>query len=592
MKNNTLSSLITGYEESSGNKKSFFSLKLSGKVSRKNAKLLSPFKNLADALSYTKLRNYGILFLVFGLLTIFIQFAKSSLGKAGADSYTTLIIGAAFSLLAAALLAFDKPLCEGLQDWIVTDFILFDFLRIKRTYVKGGKKMNLPTAIFIGLLLGGIGYFIPVWIVAVSLGSLIYLALAISSPEFSLFTTLLVLPITPMFEKDTVVLCVLIAICTLSFTRKVLSGKRVYNLEQYDVVIFLMLFFMLISGIFLGGVSSFVNSLFLLTLTLGYFAASNIITNRRLFECSLSAISLSSVPIAIMTVTEFIRSAATPDASFPNYNLHATFTSSGTLSAFLTIAAICSYLLFKYFERSRYGIFFGALLLLDTVSIILAVRVDALLTLLISAIIITAASRNRKALVLTIIIYISLHFIYLIPEDAFIAFAQKFQFDTADISERAAAITASLKLLLQNLLFGVGIGKAPFSNAISKLSGVAYTSSGNMILQLACEGGIFVPLLFLLLMLIRSIHVYRYLPYAHKSVTSASLTMSGAIYSLLLLGIFGNVFGDPAIYCLFFVVLGIGSAMLRASKTEHDEKLGYFIDTLSMHSSSINIDLE
>ena len=592
MKNNTLSSLIAGYEETEGTKKSFFCLKLSGRVSKKGAKFFSPFKNLADALSYTKLRNYGILFLVFGLLTIFIQFAKSSLGKGDTNSYATLIIGAAFSLLAAALLAFDKPLCEGLQDWIVTDFILFDFLRIKRTYVKGGRRMNLPTAIFIGLLLGGLGYFIPVWIIAASLGALVYLALAISSPEFSLFTTLLVLPITPIFEEDRAVLCILIAICTLSFTRKVLSGKRVYNFEQYDITIFLMLFFMLISGIFLGGISSFVNSLFSLTLALGYFAASNIITNRRLFECSLSAISLSSVPIAIMTLTEFIKSAASPDVSFPNYNVHATFTSSGTLSAFLTVSAICSYLLFKYFEKARAGIFFGTLLLLDAVAIILAIRVDALLALLITAIIITTASKNRKALVLTIIVYISLYFIYLIPEEAFMALAEKIKLDSADIAERTAATTASIKLLLKNLLFGVGIGEAPFSEAISEISGVAYTSSGNLILQLACEGGIFVPLLFLLLMLIRSVHVYRYLPYAHKSVTSASLTMSGTIYSLLLLGIFENVFADPAIYCLFFVVFGIGSAMLRASKTEHDEKLGYFIDTLSMHSSSINIDLE
>lgn len=592
MKNNTLSSLIAGYEETNGTKKSFFCLKLSGRVSKKSAKFFSPFKNLADALSYTKLRNYGILFLVFGLLTIFIQFAKSSLGKGDANSYATLIIGAAFSLLAAALLAFDKPLCEGLQDWIVTDFILFDFLRIKRTYVKGGRRMNLPTAIFIGLLLGGLGYFIPVWIIAASLGALVYLALAISSPEFSLFTTLLVLPITPIFEEDRAVLCILIAICTLSFTRKVLSGKRVYNFEQYDITIFLMLFFMLISGIFLGGISSFVNSLFSLTLALGYFAASNIITNRRLFECSLSAISLSSVPIAIMTLTEFIKSVASPEVSFPNYNVHATFTSSGTLSAFLTVSAICSYLLFKYFEKARAGIFFGTLLLLDAVAIILAIRVDALLALLITAIIITTASKNRKALALTIIVYISLYFIYLIPEEAFMALAEKIKLDSADIAERTAATTASIKLLLKNLLFGVGIGEAPFSEAISEISGVAYTSSGNLILQLACEGGIFVPLLFLLLMLIRSVHVYRYLPYAHKSVTSASLTMSGTIYSLLLLGIFENVFADPAIYCLFFVVFGIGSAMLRASKTEHDEKLGYFIDTLSMHSSSINIDLE
>lgn len=581
-----------GYEISERRmEKTFFHRKLSGRLSRKSVKFFSPLKKLADALSYTKLRNYGVLFLVFGLLTIFIQFAKSSLGSPSKDAYTTLIIGAAFSLLAATLLAFDKPLCEGLQDFIITDFILFDFLRIKRTYVHGDKRMNVLCAIILGVLLGGLGYFLPVWMIASSLGALIYLTVAIASPEFSLFTTLLALPITPIFEYDRTVLCILIGICILSFTRKVITGKRVYNFEQYDLVIFLMLFFTLISGIFLGGISSFVNSVISLVLALGYFAASNIITNRRLFECSLSAISLSSVPIAVMTVVEFIKSIANPEIEFPNYDIHATFSTSGTLSAFLTVAAICSYLLFKYFEGGRAGIFFATLLLFDLIAIVLAIRVDAIFAIILTAVIITAASKNRKALYLTIVIYILLYLIYLIPENTVLILAEKIKLDGSVVAERAVALIDSLKLLSSNLIFGVGIGEDAFSDAILKASGATHASSGNLLLQLACEGGIFVPVFFLLLMLIRSAHVYRYLPYAHKSVTSASLTMSGAIYSLLLLGIFENIFADPAIYCLFFVVFGIGSAMLRASKTEHDEKLGYFTDTLSMHSSSVNIDI-
>lgn len=581
-----------GYEISEQRmEKTFFHRKLSGRLSRKGVRFFSPLKNLSNALSYTKLRNYGILFLVFGLLTIFIEFAKSTLGAPSADAYGTLIIGASFSLLAAALLAFDKPLCEGLQDFTVTDFILFDFLRIKRIYTGSGKRINIPSAIIIGALLGALSYFVPVWIIASALGALIYLAVAIASPEFSLFTTLLALPITPIFEYDRTILCILIGICALSFTRKVITGKREYNFEQYDLVIFLMLFFTLISGIFLGGMSSFVNSVISLVLALGYFAASNIITNRRLFECSLSAISLSSVPIALMTAVEFIKSIASPEIKFPNYDIHATFSTSGTLSAFLAVAAICSYLLFKYFEKGRAGIFFAVLLLLDITAIILAVRIDTIFAIAIAAAIITAASKNRKFLILTIIVYISLHLIYLIPENAVLILAEKVKLESSVVTERAAALIDSLRLLSKNVIFGVGIGEDAFSDAMLKLSGRAHASSGNLLLQLACEGGIFVPVFFLLLMLIRSAHVYRYLPYAHKSVTSASLTMSGTVYSLLLIGIFENIFVDPAIYCLFFVVFGIGSAMLRASKTEHDERLGYFTDTLSMQSSSVNINL-
>ena len=593
MKNKALASLIDGYEENPTIRdKSFFCRKISGRLSRRSVKFFSPLTKLSDALAYTKLRSYGVVFLVFGLLSIFIEFIKNSFAGQSDNSYSTLIVGASLSLLAAALLAFDKPLCEGLQEWIVTDYIFYDFLRVKRTYTKKSVRgINVLLAIFIGILLAAVGYFIPVYMVASALGALIYLAVSMSSPEFSLFTTLLVLPLTPLFENDRTILCILIGVCSLSFARKVMTGKRFYRFEQYDFVILLMLAFMLVSGVFLGGMKSFVNALFSLILTAGYFVASNVITNRRLFECSLTAVSLSSLPICIITAIQFIRLTAGGE-SFPSYNINATFSGSGTLSAFLLISTICSYLMLKYNEKKPVGVFFGTLLLFNLAAIILAFRLDSLLVILISSTIISLASKNKKIFVLTIVIYILLHLVYLIPQNAASSFAELINFGADAMQARFSALFASAEVLFKNLLFGVGIGKEPFSEAVYNVCGVAYESSGNLLLQMACEGGIFVSLLFLLLMLIRVRHVYKYFPYAHKYVTSASLSMSGVIYSLLLLGIFENIFTDPAIYSLFFIIFGVGSSMLRTSKIEHDEKQGYFIDTLSLHSSSVDVYLK
>lgn len=593
MKNNTLAALFGGYEDTDGlREKSFFCRKISGKPSKRGIKFFSPLSKLTKALAYTSLRCYGVAFLLFGLLTIFIQFAKTSLGEGGGDGYSAVIIGTGFSLLAAALLAFDKPLCSGLQEWVVTDFILFDFLRIKKTLTaKTVRTVNAPTAAIIGILLAAVGCFVPVYIVAAALGGIIYIAVSMSSTEFSLFTTLLILPLTPLFENDRLVLSVLIGLCVISFMRKVMTGKRFYRFEQYDFVILIMLFFMLLSGIFLGGRESFVNSLFSLILASGYFAASNIITNRRLFECALTAISLSTIPITVITLAQFIGSLIPPNTSFPNYNISATLTDGGTLAAFLVVGIICTYLMFNYYENRGRGVFFAILLLLNLAAVIIALRIDALLALMLTSIIISCATKNRKYVFLTIVIYILLHLAYLIPQSSLETLADFIKLDSGTVSARFSALFASFDMLVGNLFFGVGIGKEPFSAAISDICGTPYESSGNLLLQMACEGGIIVSALLVLLMLIRVRHVYRYFPYSHRSAASASLMMSGAIYSILLLGIFEDVFADPAIYCLFFVIFGIGSSMLRASKTDHDEKLGYFLDTLSLHSSSVNVDV-
>ena len=247
--------------------------------------------------------------------------------------------------------------------------------------------------------------------------------------------------------------------------------------------------------------------------------------------------------------------------------------------------------MFKYYESRPSGIFFALLLLFEIIAVLSTFRFDAILAISITSLVINLSSKNRKMLSLTIIIYLLLHFLYFIPQDAFVSLAEKAGDFGLIITERINAFYASVELLSNNIMFGVGIGKEPFAKAIFELSGTAYESSGNLILQMACEAGIFAPAAFLILMAIRAKHSYKYFPYARKSLTSASLTMSGATYAMLILGLFGNVFADSATFFLFFTVFGIGSAMLRASKNEHDEKVFYFTDTLSLYSSSLDVDV-
>jgi hypothetical protein len=247
--------------------------------------------------------------------------------------------------------------------------------------------------------------------------------------------------------------------------------------------------------------------------------------------------------------------------------------------------------MFKYYDSRPVGIFFALLLLVEVFTVLIAFKLDVLFAISVTALVIHLASKNRKMLYLTIVIYVLLHLIYFIPQNIISALTGNFGELSTILSSRAEAFAASLKLLSENLLLGVGIGREPFSGAIYESCGVAYESCGSLILQMACEGGIFVPLCFLWLMLVRVRHSYKYLIYARKSLTSASLTMSGIAYAILILGLFGDVFQDATISFLFFAVFGIGSAMMRASKREHDEKVAYFTDTLSMYSSTLDLDV-
>ena len=90
--------------------------------------------------------------------------------------------------------------------------------------------------------------------------------------------TIMILPYLSMDKPEGYgVLVTLVIITAISFVRKLIYGKRVLNLEQYDILIGLMLAALLISGIALSGLASFTWSVKYISLSLVYILAGNII---------------------------------------------------------------------------------------------------------------------------------------------------------------------------------------------------------------------------------------------------------------------------------------------------------------------------
>ena len=57
----------------------------------------------------------------------------------------------------------------------------------------------------------------------------------------------------------------------------------------------------------------------------------------------------------------------------------------------------------------------------------------------------------------------------------------------------------------------------------------------------------------------------------------------------MIYGVFNYVWADMTMYYLFWCVFGLGSAVLRISKQEFDDRVAYFSDGSAEDSSSIDI---
>ena len=133
-----------------------------------------------------------------------------------------------------------------------------------------------------------------------------------------------------------------------------------------------------------------------------------------------------------------------------------------------------------------------------------------------------------------------------------------------------------------NVLVGVGTGN--FADA---------PYSANFLLQIACEAGVLVLVVFLTIFAVRLRHRSIYSPYTGASQVSMLARFSDVtLVALLVYGLFTPLWTAPTVYYLFWWVFGLGSAVLRISKREFDDMIGYFSDGAGADSSAIDITLK
>ena len=544
-----------------------------------------------NRISYTESRIYGCFFTILGLLSLVVNFVKDYLGYyADGIPLPSLIVSILIALLGIPFLFSDKPLAIVVQDIPITDFIFFEFFCIRRMHRYNKERgIHLAIAIVVGILLSALTIVVPVWIIAAVLGAFVYLFLTFLSPEFSFFSIFLAMPYLSFDDKG-IFLAIMVAITLLSYGRKVKLGKRVYFFEQYDFSLAIMLLCILISGIFVKGVESFVSSVVMILLGMGYVLASSLVTNRRLADCLINVIIISSIPVAFIAIGESVQFIYLNSyAAFEGAT--ATFEKPHTLAIFLLISSALS-IYFVNAARSKVSKFLYFSTFIVTFSALFFTKslwayVAALFGLMAYGIL--KLRRGWRVLLsfITVVPYATLF----IPNQYVDMVVNHPVFVQFGITESMLVWRTSIEMLRNNLFLGIGIGEECFIEEISQYTDIpGIFSSGNFLLEIACEAGIISLCAFLLILMIRLKHRAIYRPYIRSSQVSALSEISTvSVIILMIYGVFNYIWSDMTMYYLFWCVFGVGSAVLRISKQEFDDRVAYFSDGSAEDSSSIDI---
>ena len=571
---------------------------LSGKLMNNRAALF--FSAQKERIVFASTRAYGMLFLSFGILTLLLHFADYYFRNLPSSPSFALVVGAIFAAISVPLLFTDVPFVDIFQKWSVTNFLIFDYLCIKRIRKTetDRKSLSLAVPILIGALLASLGFFFTVKGVLLSVIALLFLTIAFSSPEFSFIVTLLFLPVLPIVPHSSLILVALVLVTAVSFIGKVAVGKRLYHFEQYDVILLLFMLFVLVSGIFNKGLKSFESSLVFISVCLIYFLASNIIVNRRLADNSVNTVIISSVPTAIYAIVNYFVSPQHPEWLDPAFGDKITARATGTFgnpnifAVYLLVAVLFSVSLTLSKSLKAFRPLYVIAALINTAALVLTWTRGAWLALIIGliSILITVSIKTPKILLIPLFALPIL--LVILPETVGERFLSIFSLADTSTSSRLSIWRSSIEMIKNNLFIGAGVGEDAFSSEFSKFAedSVSAPHSHNLFLEIGCEFGIVALILFLAILIVRMRHRASYTFYvANSSVGSICTAAATSVFTLLIFGMTDYVWYSSPMLLLFWFAFGLGSASLRIARQEYDENFSSEHGSNSPYSASSDI---
>ena len=462
MKDSSFLEVLGGYdkksEDSTGTR--FAAIHITGHTSlaelpRASTRFMQFTGSVADTLAFTSARTYGLFLIIFGALSLILHLVKDYFSQYDNLSIATLVIGIVFTVLGIPLVITDKPIASAIEGFAPTEYLFYEFfcLPVMHRRNKDIRGLSAGWAVFLATLLAVLGAVVPLGYVAVAIVGCVYVYLTMLAPEFSFYLIFIILPMFPMLDGGEFVLAAMVAVTMISFVRKVMLGKRVFPLEKYDVLLFLMVGFILISGIFVKGMESFTSSVLLAILASGYCLTSSLVTNRRLADGVVKSVIISSLPVSVIAIVETVIKILEGGLSSFDGAV-ATFDDSRSLGLFLLVsAALSGYFVVARRQVSR-KVIYSVTLFLSLIGMALTLEPWLFVTLLVG-VLAYIIQTNRRAVGVLLGILAVLPYLLLFLPSSWLMQLESMPFISMLGFDKAVAVWInSRKMFIDNFFIG------------------------------------------------------------------------------------------------------------------------------------------
>ena len=497
------------------------------------------------------------------------------------DLANPLMASLCFIIVSILLLFSKKPLIRVINESRIFNYILFDLLLIRKIPYYDYEQhtgMSGGVSALLGIVLGTLSFIIAPSQIALFLGIAILALIILHSPEAGALAIFLLLPFLPTMS-------LVFAVCTvtLSFFIKCCRRKRIFKLEAIDIAVIIFLLFIISGGLVSVDIpSSTPKMLVFLCFALMYFIVKNLIRTERLLTSCAKCICISSIIVSAIGVIQYYIGDVSQTwqdtqmfSSIPGRAV-STFGNPNVLSEYLIlIMPVIFAMLISAKTVSDKFLFFSSFVLSSYCLIFTWSRGAWLGFACVAILFILLKSHRFLAGILISSPFILLVISFMLNSNIVSRILSIGNVSDSSTLYRVNIWKGTFDMLGDTFFYGIGIGTEAFSKvfphyALAGTEVAPHTHS--LYLQIISEMGIFALISFIVIILAYVGNVFGSMSSATRpGVRTVYIGFLCGILAFLIQGATDYVWYNYRIYLMFWLMLGLGMAMIKVC-TENERK--------------------
>lgn len=563
----------------------------------KKSRFAKATESIRSYLSNLSLGVYGLLLLVYGIVSIFVYFIPILLGRQNSQGESALLTAIIIAICAVPMTLSTRSLQTQVSESGVFRKIVLSFLAIPEEKLRPGKRIggavHMLISATIGLAFAGLTYFLhPAYILAIIVVITVFCLIS-ANPESGVALTLVAIPFLQYIPNSAVFLAALVIVTVYSYASKILKRRRVLEFSIEGIIVVIFSGFILVAGLFsVGGYKTFVDSALAVIIIIGAFITTyNLTRGKRLLNSFVKILGVSFAVLSFIAVfsvfyngivdgvTYSIRDYVQP--IFEGNNLYIVDNSS----VFSVLAVLSFPMFFAFMAKRKSVIGIVTMILISLVMIggcFIYGTYETVMAIVIEGCIFWLLYSHKTVNVVTVLLIPVCIFIAVFPYIAAYIDVTKIISHVGEFMPIALPdgayhieIGKSTCEMLKAMGGGIGAGTHAFQTAIEPYITSASRgaqNAGNFWLQVICWSGFGGFVTFLLALGLVFKNSLGFLAVSKdKELRVNALALFCGLFGAVLFGGVNCLWDEPRMLYLFWAMLGVLAAYVREGRALSDK---------------------